>query len=166
MIGENETNSESGEENVSTVNDYISAINEMKKTTVKRSEYDKILEENRALLKSIVDGSAEQQSEPPQKEVNVEELRKDLFSKDLSNLEYAKKALELRKALIEKEGIQADPFVPHGQNITAEDEDYRKANKVADYLQNCIDKANGNPDIFSNEFQRNLIDSAPMYGRR
>ena len=146
------------ESQIDTNQDYISALNEMKKNTVSKEAYDKLREDNKKLLDPIVSGQSLEQTEVKQ-EVDVDALRKELFGKsrrDLSNLEYVDKALQLRKALMEK-GEQ-DPFVMKaGRTSSPEAEDFKKAERVASVLQECVDIADGNDSVFDNEFQRRLI---------
>ena len=143
---------------IDTNQDYISALNEMKKNTVSKEAYDKLREDNKKLLDTIVSGQSLEQTEV-KTEVDVDALRKELFGKsrrDLSNLEYVDKALQLRKALMEK-GEQ-DPFVMKaGRTSSPEAEDFKKAERVASVLQECVDIADGNDSVFDNEFQRRLI---------
>jgi hypothetical protein len=63
------------------------------------------------------------------------------------------KALKFKKRLLMDLG-EEDCFVPQGSQITATDEDRRLAQKVADGLQECIDYAQGNSEVFTNELQR------------
>ena len=146
------------ESQIDTNQDYISALNEMKQNTVPKEAYDKLRADNKKLLDTIVSGQSLEQTEVKQ-EVDVDALRKELFGKsrrDLSNLEYVDKALQLRKALMEK-GEQ-DPFVMKaGRTSSPEAEDFKKAERVASVLQECVDIADGNDSVFDNEFQRRLI---------
>ena len=146
------------ESQIDTNQDYISALNEMKKNTVSKEAYDKLRADNKKLLDTIVSGQSLEQTEVKE-EVDVDALRKELFGKsrrDLSNLEYVDKALQLRKALMEK-GEQ-DPFVMKaGRTSSPEAEDFKKAERVASVLQECVDIADGNDSVFDNEFQRRLI---------
>lgn len=147
---------EQGTEVVNDSTDYISAINEMRKNTVSRSEYDKLREDNRKLLQSLVNGETitpEVDKEP----VDLDTLRKDLFGREHNNLEFAKKALELRSAVIEQGG--EDPFLPTGHNITLTANDYAIADKVANAFEHCIEYADGNSEIFTNELMRITQDS-------
>ena len=143
---------------IDTTQDYISALNEMKQNTVSKEAYDKLRADNKKLLDTIVSGQSLEQTEVKE-EVDVDALRKELFGKsrkDLSNLEYVDKALQLRKALMEK-GEQ-DPFVMKaGRTSSPEAEDFKKAERVASVLQECVDIADGNDSVFDNEFQRRLI---------
>ena len=146
------------ESQIDTNQDYISALNEMKKNTVSKEAYDKLRADNKKLLDTIVSGQSLEQTEVKE-EVDVDALRKELFGKsrrDLSNLEYVDKTLKLRKALMEK-GEQ-DPFVMKaGRTSSPEAEDFKKAERVASVLQECVDIADGNDSVFDNEFQRRLI---------
>ena len=146
------------ESQIDTNQDYISALNEMKQNTVPKEAYDKLRADNKKLLDTIVSGQSLEQTEVKQ-EVDVDALRKELFGKsrrDLSNLEYVDKTLKLRKALMEK-GEQ-DPFVMKaGRTSSPEAEDFKKAERVASVLQECVDIADCNDSVFDNEFQRRLI---------
>lgn len=154
-------NSVSGEEmsNMDTTQDYISAINEIKQNSVSKEAYLKVVEDNKKLLDSIVHGTynGKDQEQKP-KEPDIDELRGELYggeSNNMTNLEYVDKTLQLRKALMDK-GEQ-DPFVAKaGKNYSPELVDFQKAERVASTLQECVDIAQGNPDVFDNEFQRRL----------
>lgn len=137
--------------------DYIQAINDLKSNTVSKDEYDKLRLENKKLLNSLVNGEKlSSESQKPATDIN--NLRKELFSPDseLTNLEYITKALELRTALIESGS--PDPFIPQGKNITATEEDIAAANRVANVLQECVDYAAGDSNIFTDEIQRRTVD--------
>lgn len=137
--------------------DYLAAIKELKQNSVDRSEYDKLKAENKKLLDSIVNG---QEIDLPKQEdkPSIEELRTKLFSgeSDLSNLEFVSNALELRSQLIAKG--EPDPFLPVGNQISPTDQDIAAAQKVADVLQECVDYAEGDSAVFTNELQRRTID--------
>lgn len=141
-----------------TTQDYISAINEIKANSVDKQTYLKLKDENRKLLNSLVSGQGLEQSDTVKEEpVDINDLRQKLFGskhKDYTNLEFVTNALKLREALIEKG--EMDPFVPCGSKITPNDEDFTKAQKVAQVLQECVDYANGNPDVFVDELKRNI----------
>lgn len=151
--------SESEQKNVPDNVDYIEAIKEMKQNTVNKQDYLKLKEENKKLIQSLVNG---EQLDPAQqkKEVDVNKLRENLFKKEQNNLEYITNALELRNALIEKG--EKDPFLPYGKNILPTDEDIECAERVARVLQECVDYADGNSDIFTNELQRVMVDTGPQ----
>lgn len=153
MIDETQNNETGNVEN--TTENYIAAIKELKEKTVDRKEYEKVVADNKKLLDSVINGSTTEQTEEQPKE-SVEDLRKSIFGGELNNLDYAIKTLELRKQLIESG--QADPFLPVGHQIAPTDEDVACANKVAEVLQECIDYAEGDAQVFTNELQRRTID--------
>ena len=137
--------------------DYLTAIKELKQNSVDRQQYDQLKAENKRLLDSIVNG---QSIDLPKQDTKrpIEELRTELFSesKELSNLEFISTALELRSQLI-SEG-KPDPFLPVGNQIMPTDFDIATANKVAEVLQECVDYADGDSAVFTNELQRRLVD--------
>ena len=155
---EEQLNSVSTQENVAdNSSNYIEAIKEMKANTVDKQAYLKLKEENKQLLNSLVTGQNIEQPEQVEP-VDIDALRAKLFSskkKDLSNLEFVSNALELREALIERGDM--DPFVPIGNKIKPTDEDFAKAEKVAKVLQECVDYADGNPNVFTDELKRRII---------
>lgn len=137
--------------------DYLAAIKELKENSVDRSKYEELRAENKKLLDSIVNGQ-EMEVAKTEEKASVEELRNKLFNgeQDLSNLDFISTALELRSALIEKG--EPDPFLPVGNQISPTDSDIAAANKVAQVLQECVDYAEGDSGVFTNELQRRTID--------
>ena len=140
-----------------TAEDYIEAIKNLKQTTVDKTAYDALRSENKKLLESLINGEEIQ----PQNKVlteSIEELRKEVLTNDsLTNLEYWDKVLKLRSALL-KRGDE-DPFVPQGQKVAATQADYATAEKVATIMQEMVDNAEGDPNVFLNEFQRRVKDT-------
>ena len=138
--------------------DPIQAINELKQNTVSKEEYNKVKAEKDKYLKALIEGSqvADEKKEP----VDVDALRKSLFTEDLDNLTFAKKALELRNELIDKEGV--DIFVGRGNKYAPTQSDYEAAQRVADAFQSCVDVADGDSEIFTRELMRITNDVAPQ----
>ena len=134
--------------------DYLAAIKELKENSVDRSKYEELRAENKKLLDSIVNGT--EVAQPVEEKKSVEELRAAYLKEDQSNLEYITNALALREALM-AEG-KPDPFLPIGEQILPTDEDVATANKVASVLQECVDYAEGDSNVFTNELQRRLVD--------
>lgn len=159
---EKEVTSVSQQEEVNDSIDYIEAIKEIKQNSVDREAYNKLREENKRLLNSLVNGeSIDVKKEEP---VNIDELRDKLFNKESTNLEYISNALKLREELM-KQG-KPDPFLPAGKNIIPTEEDIKTANRVAKVLQECVDYADGDSNVFTNELQRVTVDSVLPKTRR
>lgn len=134
--------------------DYLAAIKELKENSVDRSKYDELRAENKKLLDSIVNGT--EVALPHEDKKSIEELREEYLKEDQSNLEYITNTLKLREALM-AEG-KPDPFLPIGEQILPTDDDIAKAQHVAEVLQECVDYAEGNSAVFTNELQRRLVD--------
>ena len=135
--------------------DYIAAIKELKQNSVDRSKYEALRAENKKLLDSIVNGTTVELP-PAEQKKSIEELRSEYLKEDQSNLEYITNTLKLREAII-AEG-KPDPFLPIGEQIMPTDEDVKTAEKVANVLQECVDYAEGDSAVFTNELQRRLVD--------
>lgn len=139
---------------------YIEAIEQLKANSVSKDKYAKLEAENKKLLDSLINGS--QIDLPSQdKEVDIPALRKELFNPhgNLSNLEYIEKSLELREALLEKGEV--DPFLPIGKNISPTADDYAQAEKVATIFKECVEYADGDSQIFTQELMRRTNDAMP-----
>ena len=134
--------------------DYLAAINELKANSVDRQKYEELKAENKKLLDSIVNGT--EVALPAAEKKSIEELRANYLKEDQSNLDFITNALALREALM-AEG-KPDPFLPLGEQILPTDEDIATANKVASVLQECVDYAEGDSNVFTNELQRRLVD--------
>ena len=135
--------------------DYIAAIKELKQNSVDRSKYEALRAENKKLLDSIVNGTTVELP-PVEQKKSIEELRAAYLKEDQSNLEYITNTLKLREAII-AEG-KPDPFLPIGEQIMPTDDDIKTAEKVANVLQECVDYAEGDSAVFTNELQRRLVD--------
>ena len=137
--------------------DYIATIKELKQNSVDKAKYDALRLENKKLLDAVVNGLPVEAQAPVQKE-DIQTLRKKVFNNpNQTNLEYITNVLALRDRLLE-EGFE-DPFVPQGSQISATQADYDKANKVATVLQEMVDEADGDPNVFLNEYQRRVKDT-------
>ena len=140
--------------------DYIEQIKKLKESSVSKDDYNKLKADNKKLIDALANGNqVEGVVEPKVSAVEkINNLRKKLFSKEngLNNLEYCKAAVELRDALIENG--ERDPFLPFGHNVVATDSDNETANRVSTILKECIDYADGDSDIFTNELQRRTVD--------
>lgn len=137
--------------------DYLAAIKELKQNSVDKADYDALRLENKKLLDAVVNGQQVETSVEAKEDIS--ELRKQLFDnyEDMTNLTYVETALKLRNRLLE-EG-QADPFVPHGEKVVASDADYLRAERVANALQEMVDVADGDPNVFRNEYQRRVKET-------
>lgn len=140
--------------------DYLAAIKELKQNSVDRSEYDKLRAENKKLIDAVVNGQSGQE-EPvftKHSKEQIDDLRNELFNspKELNNLEYITKAMELREALMENG--EPDPFLPVGKQISPTRDDLEGAEKVAQVYKECIDYADGDSEVFTNELMRRTRD--------
>lgn len=136
--------------------DYLAAIKELKQNSVDRSEYDKLKAENKRLINEVVNGQVVDSQEQGPQYRDIGEIRDELFNHEHNNLDYVKLALELRNTLIAK-GEQ-DPFLPAGKQISPTREDMEKAEMVAQVYQECVDYAEGDSALFTQELMRRTRD--------
>ena len=140
--------------------DYLAAIKELKQNSVDRSEYDKLRAENNRLIDAVVNGQPGQEEQVVVKhsKEQIDDLRNDLFNspRELTNLEFITKTMELREALMENG--EPDPFLPVGKQISPTRDDLEGAEKVAQVYRECIDYAEGDSEVFTNELMRRTRD--------
>lgn len=143
-------------ENMGMELDPAEQLRELKANYVPKSELDQAIADRNKYFKMAITNYHDE-TEVEQKPVDLNELRKNLFS-DLehkTNLEYAEQALKLRTAIMEKSGV--DPCVPQGRKIAPTTNDYYVSQRVADGLQYCIDMADGDPTTFMTVFKKITI---------
>lgn len=152
-----ETNS-TGIQGDDTAPDYIATIQQLRDSTVSKEQYQKVKDENQRLLKTLVEGGQLEQSSTAQDTMSIDELRNNLMHEDMTNLEYWQTALDLRKKLMDKG--QKDPFLPWSKDYVPTEQDIATAKRVADVVGQCIDYADGDSSIFTNELQRVTVDTS------
>ena len=141
--------------------DYIAEIQNLRETTVPRDEYNRLREENKRLISSLAKGET---IDKPAPKPDINELRKRVFDNEhQSNLEYWGAVLELRDAVIDSGA--PDPFLPQGHKVVPTTEDFECANRVAAVVKECIDYADGDSQLFTNELMRRTVEVAPANRR-
>lgn len=144
------------EEQESSNQHYIDAINNLKSNSVSKDAYNKLVEENKNLLQSLVNGSQVSADEAPVEEKDLMQLRRELFKpeKELSDIEYVEKALELRARVLEETG--EDCFVAKAHGYTPGYDAFQSAEKTAAVFQECLDEANGSNERFISALQTRI----------
>ena len=147
-------------EETSMETDYVEATKSLKQNSVSKADYDALRLENKKLLQAVVNGQTIE-VEPEEPEVDLAQLRKNVFDNpNQTNLEYVTNVLKLRDAVLEKEGY--DVFVPQSSQYSPTQDDIARAQRVAEQFKEMVDIADGNPNVFLNEFQRRVKDDIPI----
>ena len=130
---------------------------DIQKNYVKKEKYDEAIANYQKLVKSVLDGADIQNPNGDPESPKISDLRKELYDPDstLTNLEYVEKTLQLRKAIIEETG--KDPFLPTGIKEKITEADAAQAEKTAQILQECVDEANGDPEVFDIILSKKVI---------
>lgn len=140
---------------------YLEAFTELKKNTVSKEAYDKALDENKKLIKSLSEFSPQTDEEPKVIPVDKDQLKENLFTKEMTNLDFIDQSLKLRKAIIDEGG--KDPFVPQGPHQNLSDEEAR-AQRVAEGLQALVDETRELGEgsaYFTDRLQSRMKDTGP-----
>ena len=141
------------------------ALKEARENSVPKADYEKLQKENKELVSQIINGEGNVgNGQPTPEKVDIKALREDLYGPkgaDLSNLDFWKKTLQLRNAVIEQEGY--DPFLPHGAKIKPNEQDVERAEAVAKTVEKCIEEANGNSEVFTALLQAETANDSPSF---
>ena len=141
------------------------ALKEARENSVPKADYEKLEKENKELVAQIINGEGNVgNGQPTPEKVDIKALRDELYGPkgaDLSNLDFWKKTLKLRNAVIEQEGY--DPFLPHGAKIKPNEQDVERAEAVAKTVEKCIEEANGNSEVFTALLQAETANDSPSF---
>lgn len=138
---------------------YIEAIKNLKENSVSKTDYESLKKERDNLVNALVNGQPAEKAADEEERPLIAGLKKRLFKPDheLSDIEYVSRALDLRDALIEQEGI--DCFVGSSHSYSPTQDDYVKAAKVAEVFRECVDASNGNNTRFMAELKSRINDT-------
>ena len=126
--------------------DLLEEIKNLKATTVSKEEYTKLQEKNKTLMRQIISGGGTKVESS--EAVDLEEIRTKLFGnpEDMSDLDFWRNTLTLRKERLEKEGV--DIFLPKGKKTRYSNTDKESANHVAEVIEQLIEESDGSPQVF------------------
>ena len=162
------------ESKIQSAEDYVKAVEDMKKNYVPKELYEKSEQDRKVLAQALsgdgpVPANVQKQAEEP----NIEELRKKFLNAgelNLSNAEYIKTALDLRKALIAKG--EPDPFLPSGAKANPTNVDIAGAEKSAAAFQSWLDAATDpetgkvDEELFNAYLKKGIADDSPAVTAR
>ena len=145
------------EQQVNEYQKYLDSINQLKSNTVSKDKYDKLAEENKTLLESIVNGqklaAAETDNAP---KYTKEDLIKQMIRPEIKANDFVEAALKYRDLVIEETG--KDPFVAYGHMVQPSQEAYDSAERAATVFKECLDNSDGDCTLFVQGLQNRTND--------
>lgn len=150
---------------------YLDELNKLKANTVKKEDFDKIKAERDKLIQAAAERTfspsgeddeaakaAKDEAKAKARRERISELSKFFQKRDenVTNLQYAKNALELRDLVLEETDNKDDIFV--NPNASPTNESYEHAERTADVLKQCVEIADGDPALFTTALQSRLKD--------
>lgn len=146
-MNENENKEVKGQNETDNDLDLLQEIKNLQENTVSKEEYLKLQEKNKNLMRQIINGGGTKSEADDT--VGLQEIRKNIFEKneDISNRDFWKNVLALRKERLEKEGV--DVFLPKGRKTRYSREDMESANHVAEVIGQILEDSEENPQIFT-----------------
>lgn len=130
---------------------YAEQLATIKSNMVDRASYDKVVAQNRQLAESLANNRTIASAEPSVPSAATIDQLTAAYQSTMgmnSNLAPAKAALELRDAVLAKDGI--DLFAPNARNSrhTPKAEDLASAQRAAEVIRSCINDCNGSDSVF------------------
>lgn len=133
--------------------DLVQMVEDLKANSVAKSDYEKLQNENKRLMKALINNEQLQKDVEP---FDFEKTAKELLTGDNTNLAYIEKTLKLRQHILDTKGI--DMFVNPGMLESPTEQQKATAQTVAQVLQECVDDAQGDPAAFRIALQRRTVD--------
>ena len=133
----------------------LDEVENLKKNSVSKEEYEKLKSKNKELMKRIVEGGG--QEEKSEDTPDLDKIREALFVKNaegLSKRDFWINVLTLRHERLKNEGV--DIFLPKGQKTRYNRSDIESANKVDEVISDLIDQTEDNPAYFDILFEQAL----------
>ena len=149
--------------------EYAAAIKDLKEKTVPKEVFEQLQQDKATLIRALAEGSPLPENAQQEEKPNIKELRQTILNageNNLSNAEFVKAALDLRKASI-AEGYP-DPFLPLGIKNKPTNEDLAGAEKVAEVFQAMLDEATDpetgklDNEIFNALLKKNIANDNPL----
>lgn len=137
---------------------YIETIKSLKENSVDKESYNKLVEDNKKLVESLVNGNVNASQDKSKEFLDIKTLSKNLINEHTTNLDFWKSALDLRETILANSGGERDIFTFNNKNADIEDIERQKntAIKVADVISQCIVSSNGNSRDFCYELQKRI----------
>ena len=137
---------------------YIETIKSLKENSVDKESYNKLVEDNKKLVESLVNGNVSATQDKSKEFIDIKTLSKNLINEHTTNLDFWKSALDLRETILTNSGGERDIFTFNNKMGNSEDIEKQKetANRVADVISQCIVSANGNSRDFCYELQKRI----------
>lgn len=164
MQEEKDLRNENEDEEEQDNNIYLEQIKKLKENSVSKDDYEKLEKERNELVKAFVEGKdidiPGTSKEEEETDTEINNLRESLLKEDseLSNLEFWENSLKLRKAIIERDGEEADPFLPHSSQFAPSEDDRASVDRVVSVVEECIEKAEGNAETFRALLNAKILD--------
>ena len=162
-MAEEEIMQQSGEQEIAIEDrNLLKEFEEYKKNSVPKERFDRLAKRNEELTHALTHNQEMEEEAQKPKEPNKDKilrLNNELYSdkrKDMTNLDYISKTLELRDAVIEEGG--RDPFLPTRGVDKDSPANLAMAERVANGLAQMVEDADGNPEQFNALYQARVED--------
>lgn len=136
--------------------DLLNEVKKLKENSVPKEEYDKLLAENKKIIRDFVYGSGDS-SNVGEAKPNIEELRNKIFGdnvEQMSNRDFWKNVSELYHTRLEQDGENI--FLPKGKKTRYERKDYEVVESMMNTIDLMLEDSKDNPSLFTTLFNEAL----------
>lgn len=165
MNDENKTPQGTPETDTDPATSYAEELRKIRETSVPRQQYEELKKQNDTLARNLANRTfaPEEKKEEP-KPVDLDALRKRLFTTKQRGLSFWTDALALQEELA-KRTPGYDMFAGSGASSEPPSAAAREASsQLQRVVKECIDLANGDPDVFDAHLQSRIVQ--PAFVRR
>ena len=136
--------------------DLLNEVKRLKENTVPKEDYDKLLAENKKIIRDFVYGSGDGDKVGETKP-NIEELRKTIFGdnvEQMKNRDFWQNVSDLYHARLEQDGENI--FLPKGKKTRYERKDYEVVESMMETIDSMLNDSVDNPSLFTTLFNEAL----------
>lgn len=131
-------------------------IAELRANTVPKNKYERLEQENKKLMRAIANGE-EVQVEAPKTPEEINKQRETFLKENNAGpVKFWTDFLEVREYDIEHN--KRDPMKGFGKMYIPNEEEDMWMDRVADVVSQCLEIADGDDIVFSNELNRRIND--------
>lgn len=125
----------------------IKQLDEMKRTTISKDEYLRVIKINETLTNQLAKGGTPEPIKPEVVPDLKEEAKEILNSRGITNLDYIKKSLKFRDDAISQG--HKDPWLATSDKVAPTQEEIDGVERVATALKECVENSGDDPEVFN-----------------
>lgn len=136
--------------------DLLNEVKELKKNSVSKEEYDRVVAEKKKLMRDFVYGSGDS-ANVEDTSPSIQDLREKLFGgnvEQMSNRDFWENVSQLYHKRLEED--KQNIFLPKGHKTRYKREDYEMVSSMMETIDSMLEDTKDNPALFTSLFNEAL----------